>query len=44
MSLTIPRVARPSEAGLVLSFVRELAEYQKLLHEVMATETEIGAR
>ena len=30
MSLTIRR-ARPGEAGLVLSFVRELAEYEKLL-------------
>jgi GNAT superfamily N-acetyltransferase len=40
MSLTIRR-ARPGEAGLVLSFVRELAEYQKLLHEVVATEAMI---
>jgi len=37
MSLTIRR-ARPDEAGLVLSLVRELAEYEKLLHEVEATE------
>src|ERR1700694_1844702 len=42
MSLTIRR-ARPDEAGLVLSLVRELAEYEKLLHEVEATETMIGA-
>ncbi len=42
MSLTIRR-ARPDEAGLVLSFVRELAEYEKLLHEVEATEAIIGA-
>jgi GNAT superfamily N-acetyltransferase len=41
MSLTIRR-ARPGEAGLVLSFVRELAEYEKLLHEVEATEATIG--
>jgi GNAT superfamily N-acetyltransferase len=34
-SLTIRR-ARPGEAGLVLSFVRELAEYEKLAHEVEA--------
>jgi GNAT superfamily N-acetyltransferase len=40
MSLTIRR-ARPGEAGLVLSFVRELAEYEKLLHEVEATEAMI---
>jgi GNAT superfamily N-acetyltransferase len=42
MSLTIRR-ARSDEAGLVLSFVRELAEYEKLLHEVEATEATIGA-
>src|ERR1700686_3094523 len=42
MSLTIRR-ARPEEAGLVLSLVRELAEYEKLLHEVEATEADIGA-
>lgn len=37
MSLAI-RPARRDEAGLVLSFVRELAEYEKLAHEVDATE------
>lgn len=37
MSLVIRR-ARPDEAGVVLSLVRELAEYEKLLHEVDATE------
>jgi GNAT superfamily N-acetyltransferase len=42
MSLAIRR-ARPDEAGLVLSLVRELAEYEKLLHEVEATEADIGA-
>src|SRR5258707_15251762 len=42
MSLTIRR-ARPGEAGLVLSFVRELAEYEKLLHEVEATVALIEA-
>jgi hypothetical protein len=42
MSLTIRR-ARPGEAGLVLSFVRELADYEKLLHEVEATEAGIDA-
>ena len=41
MSLTIRR-ARPDEAGLVLSFVRELADYEKLLHEVEATEAAIA--
>jgi len=42
MSLIVRR-ARPDEAGLVLSLVRELAEYEKLLHEVEATEADIGA-
>ena len=41
MSLIIRR-ARPDEAGLVLSLVRELAEYEKLLPEVEATEADIG--
>ncbi|WP_038358790.1 GNAT family N-acetyltransferase [Bosea sp. UNC402CLCol] len=42
MTLSI-RPARSGEAGLVLSFVKELAEYEKLLHEVVATEDEIAA-
>src|SRR5260370_25974406 len=42
MSLAIRR-ARPDEAGLVLSLIRELAAYEKLLHEVEATEATIGA-
>ena len=41
MSLNIRR-ARPGEAGLVLAFVRELAEYEKLSHEVEATEADIA--
>ena len=42
MSLIIRR-ACPDEAGLVLSLVRELAEYEKLSHEVEATEQMIAA-
>ena len=42
MSIAIRR-ARPGEAGLVLSFVRALAEYEKLLHEVEATEALLEA-
>jgi GNAT superfamily N-acetyltransferase len=42
MSLHI-RPARPGEAGLVLGFVRELADYEKLAHEVDATEAMIDA-
>jgi GNAT superfamily N-acetyltransferase len=41
-SLTI-RAARPGEAALVFQFVRELAEYEKLTHEVHATEAMIDA-
>ena len=37
------RPARPGEAGLVLGFVRELAEYEKLTHEVDATEAMIDS-
>ena len=41
MSLAI-RSALPDEASLVLGFIRKLAEYEKLSHEVMASETEIA--
>src|SRR6476661_2545905 len=41
MSLTIRR-ARSDEAGLVFTFVRELAEYEKLSHEVEATGADIA--
>jgi GNAT superfamily N-acetyltransferase len=41
MPLAIRR-ARPDEAGLVFSLIRELAEYEKLLHEVEATEADIA--
>ena len=39
-ALTIRR-ARHGEAGLVLSFIRELADYERLLHEVEADEAAI---
>lgn len=41
-SLSI-RPARPGEAALALQFVRELAEYEKLTHEMEATEAMIDA-
>jgi GNAT superfamily N-acetyltransferase len=41
MSLSI-RSAAPDDAALVLKFVRDLAVYEKLLHEVEATEAEIS--
>jgi len=37
------RDAVPGDAGLVLRFVRELAEYEKLLHEVHASEADFSA-
>jgi GNAT superfamily N-acetyltransferase len=37
------RSAQPGEASLVFGFVRELAEYEKLTHEVDATEAMIDA-
>lgn len=42
MTLSI-RPARPGEAGLVLAFVRELADYERLAHEVEATEAMLDA-
>jgi diamine N-acetyltransferase len=41
MSLAIHR-ARPEEAPLVLSLIRELAEYERLAHEVEASEALIA--
>jgi GNAT superfamily N-acetyltransferase len=32
------RDANKTDCGLILSFIKELAEYEKLLHEVQATE------
>jgi GNAT superfamily N-acetyltransferase len=41
MSLVIRR-ARPDDAGIVFRLVRELADYEKLAHEVEATEADIA--
>ncbi|WP_417623327.1 GNAT family N-acetyltransferase [Paremcibacter congregatus] len=38
--LTI-RSAMPEDTGLVLSFIKDLADYEKLLHEVTATEDDL---
>ncbi|MDB5434085.1 MAG: acetyltransferase, family [Phenylobacterium sp.] len=35
------RVASPADVALILSFIRDLAEYERLLHEVEATEADI---
>jgi GNAT superfamily N-acetyltransferase len=37
------RTANPEDAGLVLAFIRELAVYEHLEHEVVASEADIGA-
>jgi GNAT superfamily N-acetyltransferase len=42
MTLTL-RKAEPADADLVFSFVRQLAEYEKLAHEVDATQADIEA-
>lgn len=36
------RPATAADAGLILGFIRALAEYEKLLEEVSATEADIG--
>lgn len=36
------RPAEPADTGLVFSLIRELAEYERLAHEVDATEAAIG--
>jgi len=40
MSVTV-RVASPADAPLILQFIRDLADYERLLHEVEATEADI---
>ena len=35
------RAAVATDASLILGFIRELAEYEKLSHEVVATETDL---
>lgn len=45
MSITVAnvqvRVASPADIPLILEFIRDLAEYERLLHEVDATEADI---
>ncbi len=41
MSLSIRR-ARPEDTALIFSLLRELAEYEKLTHELVATEAGIA--
>ena len=35
------RTAQAGDEALILGFIRELAEYEKLLHEVVATEDDV---
>jgi GNAT superfamily N-acetyltransferase len=37
------RFAVPEDAGVILAFIRELAEYERLLHEVVADEAALRA-
>jgi GNAT superfamily N-acetyltransferase len=37
------RPAQPGDAALVLQFIRELAEYERLLHEVKTTQADVEA-
>ena len=37
------RPATPADAGVILRFIRELADYEKALHEVAATEETVAA-
>lgn len=40
MKVTV-RVASPADIPLILQFIRDLAQYERLLHEVEATEADI---
>jgi GNAT superfamily N-acetyltransferase len=42
MSVTI-RTAAPADAPVILAFIRELAEYERLLHEVRITLADVEA-
>ncbi|MET0742833.1 MAG: GNAT family N-acetyltransferase [Microvirga sp.] len=42
MSLSL-RAARPDDAALILALVRELADYERLLHECEATQADLAA-
>ena len=42
MTLSI-RLARPDDCAVILGFIRELAEYERLAHEVVADEAQLRA-
>jgi GNAT superfamily N-acetyltransferase len=37
------RAATPADVALIFAFIKELAEYEKLGHEILATESQIRA-
>jgi len=37
------RLARPDDCAVILGFIRELAEYERLAHEVVADEAQLRA-
>lgn len=43
MNLLNIRPARPEDVGSILSFIQDLAEFEKLSHEVVATEDSLRA-
>ena len=43
MGAVFVRPAGPADAALIHAFVRDLADYEKLLHEVEATEADIAS-
>jgi len=43
MAAVLIREATPADAALIYQFIRDLAEYEKLLHEVKATEESMAA-
>ena len=42
MASVAVRPATPADAGLIYGFIRALADYEKLLHEVVATEADVA--
>jgi len=44
LSKLVIREAKPADSALVFSFIKALAEYEKLSHEVVTNESEIAAK
>lgn len=43
MARVVVRASGPADAALICGFIRDLAEYEKLLHEAQATEADIAS-